>query len=298
MSLNLSAIKKLFKKSSYSIRDDKDVEDAKRCFSNLLSSARLPKGIDVKELFLPIDVIKPNMAVKDVVAFYVMGSGFVLGSREAYRCFVATLSDLFSMEVYLPEYRISQEYSFFDAIDELCRAYKFMLDREYRKVFLIADGAGAYLSIKLLEKMRKESVKMPDKIAFISPFLDLSCSNLAVENKKKDFVFTTESLSFFASYILKNKSDDPSPTGHDIMIEVDLLRNKELFTNLPPIIVQVASSELLYNDSIRMKEVVQEVGGRLELEVYKDAFHMFQAFEDDSMLSYTACTSLSKRLKD
>jgi|GEM_PF-4399742 len=300
MSFNLSEIKKLFKKSSYSIKDDKDIEEAKKYFSTLLSQAGLPKGIDVREhsLFSPIDVIKPGMAVKDATSFYVMGAGFVLGSREAYRCFVATLSDLLSMEVYLPQYKVSLEHSFFNAIEDIYRAYKFMLTKEYRKVFLIADGAGAYLSIKLLEKIKKENVKTPDKIAFISPFLDLSCSNLALENKKKDFVFTEESLSFFANYILKDQSNESHLIGNDIIIESDLLQNKELFTFLPPIILQVSSSELLYNDSIRMKEIVQEVGGKIDLEVYKDGFHMFQAFEDDAMLSYTACTSLSKRLKD
>jgi len=300
MSFNLSEVKKLFKKSSYSIKDDKDIEEARKCFFDLLSQADIPCGIDIREysLFSPIDVIKPSMAIKDEATFYVMGGGFVLGSKEAYRPFVATLSDLFSMEAYLPEYKISAEHSFFKAIEDLYRAYKFMLTKEYHKIFLVADGAGAYLSIKLLEKIKKENIKTPDKIAFISPFLDLSCSKLALENKKKDFVFTEESLSFFASYILKDQNNEAPLIGHNVTIESDLLQNKELFTSLPPIILQVASSELLYNDSIRMQEILQDVGGKLNLEIYKDAFHMFQAFEDDAMLSYTACTSLSKRLKD
>lgn len=293
MGLNISQLKKLFKKATHAVKDEKDIPDARLAFSAILSSSAISKSVDIREAYsldVPFDVIKGEMAVKDEASLYIHGGAFALGTKEDYRAIVSTLSDLLSMEMYIPQYRLLPEHSFSDMIDDIYSTYRFIKNKGYKKIFIIADGAGAYLTTILIKKITANSLPLPVKIAMISPFLDLKCSSLSLENKKKDCAFSPESLSFFASCVLKEKEDNN-------LIEEDLTCS-EILSSFPPIFIQVSNAELLYNDSVRLKDSLLNKNKKVDMEVYEDAFHLFQSLPDISPLSYVACTSLAKHLKE
>ena len=49
---------------------------------------------------------------------------------------------------------------------------------------------------------------------------------------------------------------------------------------LPPLLVQVGSSELLFDDATRFAERAQAAGVDVTLEIWDDVFHVWQAFAD------------------
>jgi acetyl esterase/lipase len=49
-------------------------------------------------------------------------------------------------------------------------------------------------------------------------------------------------------------------------------------TGLPPILVQVSSSEMLYSDGVRFVEKAKEAGVDATLQTWDDTLHVFQMF--------------------
>ena len=50
------------------------------------------------------------------------------------------------------------------------------------------------------------------------------------------------------------------------------------FRGFPPTLVQVGSNEILYSDSLRLRERMQAAGVHCQLEVWEDMWHVFQMF--------------------
>ena len=50
------------------------------------------------------------------------------------------------------------------------------------------------------------------------------------------------------------------------------------FQGFPPTLVQVGSNEILYSDSLRLRERMEEAGTHCRLEVWEDMWHVFQMF--------------------
>ena len=79
-------------------------------------------------------------------------------------------------------------------------------------------------------------------------------------------MFRTENIAQFAAVYLGGKSPwDPYASP----LHADLDR-------LPPLLLQVASTELLLDDSRRLHDKVQQAGGVSKLEIYNDLFHGWQ----------------------
>ena len=52
------------------------------------------------------------------------------------------------------------------------------------------------------------------------------------------------------------------------------------FTGLPPMLIQVGGLEMLLSDSVTAAQKAEEAGCQVELEVYKEMFHVFQLSMD------------------
>ena len=48
------------------------------------------------------------------------------------------------------------------------------------------------------------------------------------------------------------------------------------FTDFPPMLIQVGSTEMLLSDATTVTEKVREKGGKVRLSIYEDMFHVFQ----------------------
>ena len=49
---------------------------------------------------------------------------------------------------------------------------------------------------------------------------------------------------------------------------------------LPPILIQVSKSEMLYDDAIRFYEKAKEAGVNVTLQEWENTLHVFQAFTE------------------
>lgn len=49
-------------------------------------------------------------------------------------------------------------------------------------------------------------------------------------------------------------------------------------SGLPPVMIQCGSREILFSDSVRMAQRLQEAGNSCELSVWDEMWHVFQAY--------------------
>ena len=49
-------------------------------------------------------------------------------------------------------------------------------------------------------------------------------------------------------------------------------------TGMPPMHVQVGDDEILLSDATRLAEKIKSTGGTIEIDVWPDMWHVFQAF--------------------
>lgn len=102
----------------------------------------------------------------------------------------------------------------------------------------------------------------------MSPWTDLTASGSSYEtNYELDPMFgnTRESMIYNGEYVGDNEPDNPyiSPLFGE-------------FNNLPPMLFQVGSIEMLLSDSVDAAKKAKEAGCEVKLNVYDGMFHVFQ----------------------
>jgi epsilon-lactone hydrolase len=126
------------------------------------------------------------------------------------------------------------------------------------------------LLLALLLRARDEGLPLPACAVCFSPWTDLSGAGESQTTNDGRCVFLrTENCREFADAYLGDASPlDPyaSPLFGD-------------FKELPPILLQVGSTELLLDDARRIHERVQAAGGQSELEIYEDVAHCWQMLD-------------------
>ena len=134
---------------------------------------------------------------------------------------------------------------------------------------IAGDSAGGGLALSTLINLREEGIPLPSSGVLISPWLDLSSSgNSIIKNESIDPIINKETLNSFASKYLNGAL----PTTHlasPLFAELN---------DLPPILLQVGDMEMLFDDSIRLKEKAADYNIQVELKIWKKMVHVWHIF--------------------
>ena len=201
---------------------------------------------------------------------YLHGGAFLLRTLNAHMDLAAGIAREAGLEqAVLPIYRLAPECPYPAAIDDCMAAYVGLLNRGVppSRIALGGDSAGGGLVLKLLMRLRERGLPLPCCGVLISPFTDMSCSGRSiVTNAGVDPMFGRISTLHVRFYLGANDPRDPlcSP----------LFGN---FDGLPPLMVQVGSTERLLDDSLRLATRVRRAGGTLHLQVWNEMPHVWQA---------------------
>jgi monoterpene epsilon-lactone hydrolase len=204
------------------------------------------------------------------VLLYLHGGAFLLRTLNGHMNLAAGIARAAGLDqAVLPIYRLAPEYPYPAAINDCMATYCGLLARGLRgdQIVLAGDSAGGGLVLKLLMRLRDRGLPMPCCGVLLSPFTDMSCSGRSVRaNAGKDPMFGRIPAMHVRFYLGEIDPRDPncSPLFGD-------------FAGLPPLIAQVGSTERLLDDSVRLAPRVRRAGGELEVEVWNDLPHVWQA---------------------
>ncbi|HLL75216.1 MAG TPA: alpha/beta hydrolase [Pyrinomonadaceae bacterium] len=207
------------------------------------------------------------------VVLYLHGGGYVSCSPATHRPVTAALARLTGSRVFAPDYRLAPEHRYPAALDDAVAAYRRLLDRGVPPASLsvAGDSAGGGLALALLLRARDGGLPTPASAVCFSPWTDLAGTGRSVRaNDGRCAMFRTPNIEEFASaYLGAASALDPyaSPA------------HAADFGGLPPVLLQVGSTELLLDDARAVHEKITAAGGESRLEVYEDLMHCWQMLD-------------------
>ena len=220
---------------------------------------------------LEIFKFSPTILSHRNAILYLHGGGYCIGSTSSHRPIIERLCADFGGVVYSLDYRLAPEYNFPVPLIDSTRAYQWLLSEGYSssELAIVGDSAGGGLTLSTLINLREEGIPLPSSGVLISPWLDLSSSgNSITKNESIDPIINRETLNSFAYKYLNGAL----PTTHlasPLFAELN---------DLPPILLQVGDMEMLFDDSIRLKEKAADYNIQVELKIWKKMVHVWHIF--------------------
>ncbi|KAG6623053.1 CRN-like protein [Phytophthora cinnamomi] len=228
---------------------------------------------------------------KRFVVLYVHGGGFAVMSPRLYIAFAATLAvaiekelrrqlgddDSVQVDIFLGNYRKAPEHCFPTPPEDTVAAYKHLLHTEGippEQIILAGDSAGGGLVMSTLLRMRdSSSAHLPLAAILICPAVDLS----EIEARGDPEAASAHCLlspEMIAAGRLgyHTTASDPTTWADASSVHCDL-------RGLPPVFVQAATLDYIYQHSARLAQKAEADGvTNWELDVHQDLPHVFAIF--------------------
>jgi epsilon-lactone hydrolase len=203
------------------------------------------------------------------VILYIHGGGYVSCSAATHRPITAALARLSRRKVFSLDYRLAPEHRYPAALSDALAAYQWLLEEGWpaNQISLAGDSAGGGLVLGTLLRARDAGLPLPSSAVCFSPWTDLAGTGASAQSNDGlcDMFRATNLHEFAAAYLGPNRAPDAyaSPVLADL-------------SGLPPVLLQVGSTELLLDDARRVHEKIQAAGGTSRLEIYEEVFHCWQ----------------------
>jgi monoterpene epsilon-lactone hydrolase len=232
----------------------------------------IPKEIEIESVTLDninAEWIIPSDPLKDRVILYIHGGGWIFGSPLSCRKLTSAMAGATRLKILSIDYRLSPEYPFPTPLVDCVNAYKWLLSNGYnsKDIIIGGDSAGGNLTLATLLKLRDEGIDLPAGAICLAPATDFTFSDESYfKNAETDP--SLADVGFFWWYAAYLGDEDPS-NPYISPLFADL-------KDLPPILIQVSSSEMLYSDSTRFVEKAKKAGTRAILQSWDGMPHVFQ----------------------
>ncbi|MHA1259783.1 MAG: alpha/beta hydrolase [Candidatus Heimdallarchaeaceae archaeon] len=251
------------------------IEKHREILEKRLVLALAPKELEVKEEV--IDGIKGEWVytkecVNDRTILYLHGGSYISGSIKTHRALAANLAKVTKAKALIIDYRLAPENPFPAAIEDANAVYKWLTKEKKipaKKIIIAGDSAGGGLTVATLLSIKEEGMELPAAAILFSPWVDLTLSGKTIKEKRKIEPLLTEEELRQAAEMYLNGEEKNNPLASPVYAELK---------KLPPLIIQVGTSEILLDDSIRLAEKAEEEGVKVYLDVWEKMIHGFQMF--------------------
>ncbi len=234
----------------------------------------LPEDVQIEEInaggVLAEWQIVPG-AQKDKVVLYFHGGGFVLMSPKTHRALTIEIAQRTKLRVLSVDYRLAPEHPFPAPLEDCVKAYKWLLSQGFKaeNIIIAGDSAGGNLTLSTLIKLRDEKIILPAGAVALSPGTDFTAeSKTFYENAETDPILADIGIFWWIPAYLAG-ADPNNPLISPLFADLK---------GLPPILLQVSTSEMLYDHSTRFIERAKAAGVDAILQEWKDTIHVFQGF--------------------
>lgn len=197
---------------------------------------------------------------------YAHGGGMALGSAYGYRALAAVLGLATNAAAVVPEYRLAPEHPYPAAIDDIERAYRWLMARGLlpQQIVMAGDSTGGMLLMSVLPRLNRQGIPLPRCVVLLSPGADF----FAVEAANPDDpAMVQEHRRFQAAYLNGHPLEDPAANP----LRADL-------TGLPPILIQIAEGDQFARGAHELAARARRHEVRTTVKDYPVNSHNFQAF--------------------
>lgn len=243
-------------------------------YDEIASRHPLPSGViyqSVNANGLSAEWLSGPRPAEDHAILYLHGGCYVSGSVDTHRDLITRLSVATSMRVLGVNYRLAPMHPFPAAVEDAAAAYKWLLSIGIApgRIAIAGDSAGAGLALAATITVRDQGLPLPGAIVCLSPWIDLAVTGGSMRSKAiEDPIVNREMLLGWGKLYLGDH-DPCTPLASPLYAELH---------DLPPLLIQVGSAEVLLDDSTRLAARASAAGVRTTLEVWPDMIHVWQSF--------------------
>ena len=216
------------------------------------------------------ETTRPATTRHDRYVVYMHGGAFLVGGRYLHRQLISRIAAELSTEVVAVDYRMLPNHTITDGVEDCVDAYRFALAKGIppEQIAFMGDSAGAYLVFMAAVVAREQGLPVPGAIVSMAPVIDFDLhAKLDAPSAATDALFTKRFARTMHRLVLEHC---PMPHTRRQIVDVDL-------SGLPPSLIQVSSTELLYPDAERLAVELAKAGVPHQLQVWLDQVHVFQA---------------------
>lgn len=215
---------------------------------------------------ISISGIKPKGTL-----LYMHGGAYTFASVDSHKNYVGSLCTLGECSSLIVEVSLAPEYPFPQALNESLAAYQFLLEQnqDSEKIVLSGDSSGAGLCLSLLQLIRQEKLPMPRAVLLLSPWTNLTCeSDSMIINQKRDVMLLKDSLLSWAKMY----------AGNELLNHPHISPSFASFNGFPEIHIWVSDAEIIFSDSLQIKQNCDQAGVPCHLYIGHDQIHVWPLF--------------------
>ena len=253
----------------------KRVEDGRSGLEELSRLAPLFKDAKLENVVaggVPAAWMITPEVVKDRAILYLHGGGYVEGSITSHQDLTQRISQTSKTRVLILDYRLAPEHPFPAALEDSISAYEWLISSEGynpKNLIIAGDSAGGGLTLATLVKLRDQGIPLPAAAVCLSPWTDLALTGESMKLKLHEDPFVSPDGLMFDAVLYLGKTDPKNPYASPLYAD---------FNGLPPLCIQVGSAEILLDDATRFAKRAKEAGVEVQLDIWEDMIHVFQAF--------------------
>jgi acetyl esterase/lipase len=239
-------------------------------------SGLFPLAADVQREAVDADSVPAEWVVaagadEERVVLYLHGGGYAIGSPRSHRHLTAAIARAAGTRALLLDYRLAPEHPFPAALDDAVAAYEWLLARGLApdRIVLGGDSAGGGLTVATLLALRDRGLPRPGGGICISPWVDLTCSGTSYATKAgADPIVSRDGVEAMAQAYV-GTGDRKAALVSPLYAEL---------RNLPPLLVQVGSDEVLLDDALGLGARARAAGVDVKVEEWPAMIHVWHWF--------------------
>lgn len=228
---------------------------------------RLPRDTVVRELTLAgrrAERVTVGATERPTAVLYLHGGGYTLGSLATHRSLAAHLARETGCAVFVLDYRLAPESPYPTGLEDAVAAYRELLtEHGYTAdhVAIAGDSAGGGLAVATARRLADGHDTHPAALGLIAPWVDPGARDAPFE---RDLVISAAwGARSGAAYL---GGGDPTDPGY-APLHGDL-------TGLPPTVVHVGTTELLYPQVMHLVAAMRAAGVSVEFTEYPTLWHV------------------------
>ena len=216
---------------------------------------------------------------KNNCILYFHGGGYVAGSPETHKNFLADLCEKSKINIYAIDYSLAPEKPYPAALNDAIASYEALIKIGYNSnnIFFGGDSAGGNLTLVSTLKLQQLGKSVPKKLFLLSPWTDLTGEGESIKmNSKKDPYLSYDDWLSTSKSMKKNVEEWYAPNqDYKNPFISPIFAN---YASFPETLIQVSDIEILLSDSTEVAKKIKNGNNQVTLSVYKNLPHVWQVF--------------------